>query len=82
MFKWLNTQGVEKDGEFSLQRIDRFHYEYGENGHKTKIAVEPGNVEDVYLSNTLNSASEHDGKRITDNIIAALKFMRIRFNIR
>jgi hypothetical protein len=43
MFKWLNKQGVESLNEgYSLQRVDRFYYDYTEGARVLKVAVEPG----------------------------------------
>lgn len=83
MFKWLNKQGVEKDAEFSLQRADRFHYEYSENGSSISIVVESDSKkEDIFVSDAVASMPAADVSRITTNVVDALNFMKIKFQIR
>jgi hypothetical protein len=82
MFKWLNKQGVEKEAEFTLQRVDRFHYDYTEDGMNMQIVVEADSKkENIYVSDALEKLAAFDGKRVTDNIAEALGFMGVRFKI-
>jgi len=83
MFQWLNKQGVEKVGEFFVQRADRFHYEYGEGGKSIKIVTEQGSgLDDIFVSDAVGPLDQPEGKRISENVAEALKFMGIRFRIR
>jgi hypothetical protein len=80
MFQWLNKQGVEKAGEFFVQRADRFHYEYGEDGKSIKIVTEQGSgLEEIFVSVAVGPLDKPEGKRICENIAEALKFMMFRF---
>lgn len=82
MYKWINKQGVEKVGEFVLQRTDRFHYEYRERELKLSIVTENnGACEALYLCDATRTFREQECKRIEDNIVGAMKFMGIRFRI-
>lgn len=82
MFKWINKQGVTNDEGFTLQRADRFHYEYGYGDTEIRIVVEADlKKENVYVSDAIAEMTEADGLRITHNVAESLKFMGIRFQI-
>jgi len=83
MFQWINKQGVEKVGEFFVQRTDRFHYEYGEEGKSIKIVTEQGSgLDDIFVSDAVGPLDQPEGKRIGENMAEALRFMGIRCRIR
>ena len=80
MFRWINKQGVEKDGEFSLQRIDRFHFEYSEKGNSIVIPSEPGfPYSEIFLSSVVATGDNFD--HISKNVADALRFMGHKFRI-
>lgn len=83
MFRWLNKQGVAKDNLFYLQRVDRFHYEYGEDGVTLKVPVESTDRgEELFVSDALASAGDAADRRgIAANIEAALDFMGVRHSL-
>jgi len=86
-FTWLNKQGVQADEGFVVQRIDRYHYHYVENGHVLSIEIEPGlQYTEVFLGERLQweppfENEEIDRQKATDiedRIQKALAFMGIR----
>lgn len=48
-FTWINKQGVQSSEGFALQRVDRFHYDYVENGKTLRVAVDGDGIYQLYL---------------------------------
>ena len=82
MFKWINKQGVESDAGIVFQRVDRFHYEYRDGDINLRIVVEAdAKKENVYVSDVIAQMADADRKLVSENVIAALKFMGDKFQI-
>jgi hypothetical protein len=91
MFTWINKQGVQSDGGFTLQITGRFSAEYregskkvsfetdnGVNGGETCIIIDPDAIQRWDGDPVSVQLSAAERERVIGNIREALKFQGLR----
>ncbi len=89
MLRMINKQGVESTDGWTLQSVNKYYYEYSENGRVMRINVEPTTdpYAEVVHEDSFSSWQEPHGvvqpsaiekERIKNNVDSALTFMNIR----
>jgi hypothetical protein len=86
----LNKQGVKSTSGFTLQRIERFKYEYREGDYFLHFSVEPGvNYEEIVINEDIQWLPPYEGEKISTtiknkimkNISDALDYMGIKYKL-